>query len=191
MFDDKNIKYKEFKTILNLGTVGNVELKYKGQIYVLKALRKLNKINKKYHYYMIGGGNKTRLLNYVKKYKMERDVTFIDNIPHEQVLKELMNIDIYIQPSLQEGMPRALIEAMSVGCVCVGSNAGGIPELLSDKYIFKKRKYMHLVKIIKMLETASLKEISIENHHRATDFNRDKLDEKRRRFYMNFKNNMR
>jgi glycosyltransferase involved in cell wall biosynthesis len=46
------------------------------------------------------------------------------------VLAWLDEIDLYLQPSFQEGLPRALIEAMSRGCPALGSTAGGIPELL-------------------------------------------------------------
>jgi glycosyltransferase involved in cell wall biosynthesis len=46
------------------------------------------------------------------------------------VLAWLDDIDVHCQPSYQEGLPRATIEAMSRGCACLGSTAGGIPELL-------------------------------------------------------------
>jgi len=37
---------------------------------------------------------------------------------------------IYVQPSLQEALGLALQEAMSVGCACIGTKVGGIPELI-------------------------------------------------------------
>lgn len=39
--------------------------------------------------------------------------------------------DVYLQPSLWDGMPNALLEAMSAGCGAIGSDAGGIPELIT------------------------------------------------------------
>jgi L-malate glycosyltransferase len=38
--------------------------------------------------------------------------------------------DVYLQPSLWEGMPNALLEAMACGCCCIASDAGGIVEVL-------------------------------------------------------------
>ena len=39
---------------------------------------------------------------------------------------------IYVQPSFWEALGLALQEAMFAGCACVGSRAGGIPELIEE-----------------------------------------------------------
>jgi L-malate glycosyltransferase len=41
--------------------------------------------------------------------------------------------DIYLQPSLWDGMPNALLEALAAGCLSIGSDAGGIPEIITDR----------------------------------------------------------
>ena len=51
-------------------------------------------------------------------------------VPHE-VNRHLQLCDVYLQPSLWDGMPNALLEAMSAGCGCIGSDAGGIPEIIT------------------------------------------------------------
>ena len=40
--------------------------------------------------------------------------------------------DVYLQPSLWDGMPNALLEAMAAGCFTIASDAGGIPEIIND-----------------------------------------------------------
>ncbi len=40
------------------------------------------------------------------------------------------NFDIFVLPSLSEGMPLSLLEAMSTGLPCIGSDIGGIREVL-------------------------------------------------------------
>ena len=40
--------------------------------------------------------------------------------------------DLYVLPSLKEGSPNALLEAMGRGCACVASNVGGVPEAIVD-----------------------------------------------------------
>jgi glycosyltransferase involved in cell wall biosynthesis len=49
-----------------------------------------------------------------------------------EVNEHLQLCDVYLQPSLWDGMPNALLEAMSAGCACIGSDAGGIPEIITN-----------------------------------------------------------
>ena len=47
------------------------------------------------------------------------------------VNQHLQLCDVYLQPSLWDGMPNALLEAMAAGCACIASDAGGIPEIIT------------------------------------------------------------
>ena len=52
---------------------------------------------------------------------------YCDNIP------EILSIfDIFILPSLWEGLPTSIIEAMAIGLTIIASNVGGIPELINS-----------------------------------------------------------
>lgn len=48
----------------------------------------------------------------------------------EEVNAHLNLCDVYLQPSLWDGMPNALLEAMAAARFCIGSDAGGIPEII-------------------------------------------------------------
>lgn len=48
-----------------------------------------------------------------------------------EVNAHLQLCDVYLQPSLWDGMPNALLEAMAAGCGCIASDAGGIPEIIT------------------------------------------------------------
>jgi glycosyltransferase involved in cell wall biosynthesis len=49
----------------------------------------------------------------------------------EEVNRHLQLCDVYLQPSLWDGMPNALLEAMAAERGCIVSDGGGIPEVLT------------------------------------------------------------
>jgi glycosyltransferase involved in cell wall biosynthesis len=48
-----------------------------------------------------------------------------------EVNRHLQLCDAILQPSLWDGMPNALLEAMAAGCGCIASDAGGISEIIT------------------------------------------------------------
>jgi len=61
-------------------------------------------------------------------------------LPHAQVLHMMLTSKYFIQPSISEGMPNALMEAMLMGCIPIGSNVAGIPMIIADLgIVFSKR----------------------------------------------------
>lgn len=171
--------------VVKIGTIASVGLKYKGQEFVMKAMAKLKKQGKKFEYYLAGGGDDTRLKKIAINLGLEKEVHFLGSLPHNEVFELIDNMDIYIQPSLQEGLPRALIEAMSRACPAIGASTGGIPELLDEKFIFKKKSVNELTKILMYIEIDELKNQSIKNLNKAEEFNNKSLNEKRNAFYKN------
>ncbi|MBQ3452750.1 glycosyltransferase family 4 protein [Candidatus Saccharibacteria bacterium] len=133
---------------LTIGTIANVDVRYKGQEYVIKAIAKLNKKGYNFKYELVGGGDQAFLKNLVTKYGVERNVLFKGPLLHDDVMKWLDDIDIYAQPSKQEGLPRSVIEAMSRGVPCIGSDVAGIPELLDKECIFEKSNVKSITKEI-------------------------------------------
>lgn len=122
-------------------------------------------------------------MNKAKKMNILENVIFIGSLSHGEVFKKLKEMDLYIQPSLQEGLPRALIEAMSIGLPAIGSNAGGIPELLNKKMIFKVKKTNQLINIIKLLDNETIKKEAINNYNKSNYFSKNYLEERRMSFY--------
>jgi glycosyltransferase involved in cell wall biosynthesis len=61
---------------------------------------------------------------------LSRRTQFIGNTP--DVVAQLNGFDMFVLPSLAEGMSNALLEAMSVGLACVATRVGGNSEVIED-----------------------------------------------------------
>ena len=60
-------------------------------------------------------------------------VKVMGNVPNEQLADRLRRHTVFALPSTYEGLPKALIEAMALGLVCVGTDTTGINELIVDE----------------------------------------------------------
>ena len=101
---------------LVLGTAAAVNVAFKGQRYVIEALARLKAAGRTdVEYRLAGGGDPTALRELAQRLGVAEQVAFAGSLPHDAVFSWLDGLDLYIQPSLQEGLPRALIEAMSRG----------------------------------------------------------------------------
>jgi len=65
--------------------------------------------------------------------KKRANVEFKKNILNEKLPEELNKSEIFILPSLYEGCPKVLLEAMSCGLPCIGANVDGIKEIIRHK----------------------------------------------------------
>ena len=172
------------KSTVNLVTIAAVNVRYKGQEYVIKALKKLNNdLGFKFHYYLIGGGDNTFLQNLTKQLKLEEYVHFVGPIPHELIWEYLDKMHVYVQPSKQEGLPRALIEAMSRALPSFGSRTAGIPELLPEDCIFDNGNVNEIVSLLSSLTTDKMKEYAKINFDKSKEYTSDVLTERRKRFF--------
>ena len=177
---------KSSNEIINIATVAAVNVKYKGQQYVLKALSKLRDTNKNYKYHLVGDGDSSYLKKLTEELNISDMVEFHGAMPHDQISNFLDSIDIYIQPSKQEGLPRSVIEAMSRGCLCMGSNIAGIPELIDSKYLFKAGDYHEIARIIENISNEDIINQGKLNVEKSKDYSKNILDKKRNLFIHNF-----
>ena len=63
---------------------------------------------------------------------LEAQVVFAGLVPYERIPEELRGADVFALPSLQEGLPLSLLEAMASGLPVVASAVGGIPAVVRD-----------------------------------------------------------
>ena len=179
---DEKISQTDSRNI-TLMTSGAVNVWYKGQHFVIRAIPLLNQMGIRVKYYCVGQGDSSYLKKVAKKCGVEDQVIFTGAVSHDEVFKLLERCDIYVQPSLQEGLPRALVEAMSRGCPAIGARTGGIPELLPEECIVKRKSVNNIAETIKKMLDNGLKQYSERSFLRAADFQGDKLDVKRDAYF--------
>ncbi|MGD0300048.1 MAG: glycosyltransferase family 4 protein [Bryobacteraceae bacterium] len=105
-----------------LGFAGELREK-KGQQFLLEALRKVRERRPAC----------LLVMGEVRPSEMPRLMQWTGpgSLADHRILVHLC--DIYLQPSLWDGMPNALLEALAAGCLSIGSDAGGIPEIITDR----------------------------------------------------------
>ncbi len=172
-----------------IGMIGSLKNGIKGLGVALKAFQLLDRKNIDFQFYILGDGDVKIWENQSQKLGIRSKVNFCGVLPGgEPVLNWLDQMDIYIQPSFQEGLPRAVIEAMSRGCPIVGSNAGGIPELIDNSCIHKTGDYKSLASRIERIirekdYSLALTKMNLES---SKAYKKDKLDKKRNEFWDSF-----
>jgi glycosyltransferase involved in cell wall biosynthesis len=176
---------------LRIGFVGSFALLYKGPDVLLRAASLCpHHIN--FHLQMIGDG---RYLPEMKilaaKLGIEDRVQFPGQVSSgSSIFNFLDSIDLFVMPSRQEGLPRALVEAMSRGCPCIASAVGGIPELLDASDLVPVGNPNALAKLILQVAADSnrLLAMSARNLSKAAQFNPETLNRSRRAFLEEVKN---
>jgi len=117
---------------LVIGTIAEWT-KNKGLIYLIKAAQTLKLKEGEFDLILIGSGenpDKEKMYDYDKKYNLD-NVRLIEFIP--EAVKYLKAFDIFVLPSLKEGLPYTIIEAMAAEIPIIATKVGGIPELITDQ----------------------------------------------------------
>lgn len=172
-----------------IGTVANVNVRFKGQQYVIEALGKLKDRGiTNFEYHLVGNGDQTYLRKKAKEFNVEEQVKFIGAMPHKKVFKWLETIDIYVQPSRQEGLPRALIEAMSRGLPACGANTAGIPELLEEEFIFSntRKNIKEICNILLKFNKNIMEEQAKRNYKESKKYSKEIIENRRQNFFEKF-----
>jgi len=103
----------------------------KGHAVLLEALKLIIGSGRRAHLYIAGEGPDGALVHRrAGELGVEDSVTFTGVV--EDVLAFMAGLDIVVLPSLWEGMPNVLLEAMAAGRPIVASRLGGIQELVRD-----------------------------------------------------------
>lgn len=184
---EKIVNWNRQSAPMKLVTVASVATPYKGQADIIAALRVLKENDLACEYHLVGDGDPQRLKQSALREGVSDLIYFHGAIPHSKIFSILDAMDIYVQPSKQEGLPRAVIEAMSRGMPALGAETGGIPELLSANRIFPPGDVPAAARIIEeMMTSADLSKEAKANFNASTQYSIEHLERKRQEAFSRF-----
>lgn len=106
----------------------------KGLPYLLEAIVQVQKRYPTTQFHVYGDGDlRASLLAYADQLGLDGEAIFIGPFTSREELAQIMaQTDLFVLPSLLEGQPLALVEAMAYSCPIVATPVGGVPELIQD-----------------------------------------------------------
>jgi glycosyltransferase involved in cell wall biosynthesis len=112
----------------------------KGIRYLIDAMSILREQNIKFTLDIYGDGIlKNMLVDRVYELGLSESIFFNGFVGHDELPKKLMEQDVFVGPSITtslgetEGLGLVFLEAMAAGLVVIGTNVGGISEIIKDK----------------------------------------------------------
>jgi len=106
----------------------------KGHEYLIKAMAKVLEERKDVLLVIVGDGPlRGKLEGLVKKLGLSKHVKFAGAKPHEEIPLWMNAADLFVLPSLSEGNPTVMFEALGVGLPFVGTAVGGVPEIITSE----------------------------------------------------------
>ena len=107
----------------------------KGLEYLIGAAKKVLDKHDNARFVLIGDGPlRTKVMALTERIGLRKRISFVGHLPTiQQVAGLLFRASVYALPSLREGMPWALLEAMSCGKPVVGSDISGINDIISHE----------------------------------------------------------
>lgn len=129
--DKLNILKGKFK----IGTIGRLTYQ-KDPLLFVDIANAVIKQNPDVYFYFLGAGFhdhlKQQVEEKIKEYAIANNVMFLNKGDHAGALDFLRQLDIFLLPSLYEGLPYALLEAMLAGVPCVVSKCDGNNDVISN-----------------------------------------------------------
>lgn len=172
---------------LTLIHVGTLEQLYKAQDVLIEAVAVCLKEGLDLRLELVGEGqHRAELEQRVVALGLTGRIRFIGQLTNGVAVRnQLDQADLFVLPSRQEGLPRAMIEAQARGLPCIGSNVNGIPELLQPEDMVEAGDIKGLASKIREVVTdpERMARMSARNLEVAHEYEEDILKERRRSFY--------
>ena len=145
----------------------------KGAHLLPEIINKIHKEARNVHFLIIGSGP---LKKFLEKKVHKEDATFAGDVPQRKIHEYYQAADVFLMPSLREGFPRVVVEAMAAGLPIVTSNVGEVSSILPNEqkeYIVTKGKVSKFVYALQRIikDGKARRVLGDHNQARAKKFN--------------------
>ncbi len=131
--DINNQAYASTDGRIRILYVGNLRGE-KGPKYLIQAVSTLRELGRDIKLELVGDGpEKDKLTGMIDDMGLDCHITMHGHITDETRLNTLYRTtDIFVLPSLSEGLPKVILEAMANGVPIIATRVGGIPNFIQD-----------------------------------------------------------
>ena len=181
------IKKKE-RIVTFVGTLRPI----KGLEYLVQALNIMGKKGPRVKLMLVGDGEeKEHLEGLVGELELEEDVMFIGRVPNEEIPEYMAASDVFVLPSLSEGFPNVVLQAMAAGLPIIASKVGGLPEIIEEGgngFLVEPKNAAQIAdRISQLLEDDELRlKISRNNRRKATQYSWEAVVDRLEEVYQSF-----
>jgi glycosyltransferase involved in cell wall biosynthesis len=185
--DERILSKRDLASPLRFGFIGSFAQLYKGADTLLRAALLCSQNGLNYQILFVGEGRyRTATQSLATGLLLQQKCAFLGQLGFGKPIFDFLDsVDLFLMPSRAEAFGRALLEAMARGCPCIGSNVGGIPDLLAADDLVPPNDPEALAR--KIMEVTAdpqrMKAMSERNLARAKQFDPDTLRDMRRVFY--------
>jgi glycosyltransferase involved in cell wall biosynthesis len=172
----------------NLIFVGSLAQLYKAPDILINAVAVCIKVGIDLKLTIVGDGRHRKELEaQAAALGIKEQVCFLGQLASgPAVTTQLDRADLFVLPSHQEGLPRAMIEAMARGLPCIGSTVGGFPELLPPEDMVAPGDLTALARKISevVINPERMAQMSARNLQKAKEYTEQMLHQRRFEFYL-------
>jgi len=157
---------------LEIISVGRCHWK-KGYTFALDAMVALMKKSINFHYTIIAGGkDDENILYQIYDLGLTENVTFINGLSHKEAIDKISESDLFLLPSVGEGICNAVLEAMALGIPVISTDCGGMEEVIKNGengfVISAREPKLIAIQIHKFLKMSNNGRLKMINNARKT-----------------------
>lgn len=172
---------------VRLGFIGSFSQLNKAPDIHIRAAAALRQRGANVELHMVGDGHfLPAMRDLAAELGVGEAVVFHGRLPGgEPIFEFLDSTDVFVNASRQEGLPRAMIEAMARGCPAIGTKIAGIPELVGEDCLVPVDDADALAAAVQRLlgDGQRLREAIEANRRKAADYRASVLKPRREAFY--------